>query len=83
MGSVLVDAHGRTLYRFTAEAQGLHGRYLPAMQEKFVETYRAAGGPCDYRLFENATHEWVAVPGPQTDLARETLKAFIARQLRA
>ena len=54
----------------------------PAMQEKFVEAYRAAGGPCDYCLFENATHEWVAEPGPQTDRARETVKAFIARQLR-
>jgi acetyl esterase len=61
----------------------LDDNVLPAMQEKFVETYRAAGGPCDYRLFEASTHEWVAEPGPQTDKARETVKAFIARQLRA
>ncbi|TXL72441.1 alpha/beta hydrolase [Vineibacter terrae] len=60
----------------------LDDNVLPAMQEKFVEAYRAAGGPCDYCLFENATHEWVAEPGPQTDRARETAKAFIARQLR-
>jgi len=61
----------------------LDDNVLPAMQEKFVETYRAAGGACDYRLFEDSTHEWVAEPGPQTDKARETVKAFIARQLRA
>jgi alpha-beta hydrolase superfamily lysophospholipase len=56
---------------------------LPSMQEKFVEVYRSAGGQCEYRLFENSTHEWVAEPGPQTDKARETVKAFIAQQLRA
>ncbi len=61
----------------------LDDNVLPAMQEKFVEAYRAACGSCDYCLFENATHEWVAEPGPQTDRARETVKAFIARQLRA
>lgn len=61
----------------------LDDNVLPAMQERFVESYRAAGGACDYRLFENSTHEWVAEPGPQTDKARETVKEFIARQLKA
>jgi acetyl esterase len=61
----------------------LDDNVLPAMQEKFVATYRAAGGTCDYRLFEDSTHEWVAEPGPQTDKARTTVKEFIARQLRA
>jgi hypothetical protein len=28
-------------------------------------------------------HEWVAQPGPQTDKARDTVKEFIARQLKA
>ena len=59
----------------------LDDNVLPAMQERFVESYRAAGGACDYRLFEDSTHEWVAEPGPQTDKARETVKQFIARQL--
>jgi len=59
----------------------LDDNVLPAMQEEFVAAYRAAGGQCDYRLFENSTHEWVAEPGPQTDKARETVKAFIAKQL--
>jgi alpha-beta hydrolase superfamily lysophospholipase len=61
----------------------LDDNVLPAMQERFVETYRAAGGQCDYRLFEDSTHEWVAEPGPQTDKARTTVKQFIARQLRS
>jgi acetyl esterase/lipase len=61
----------------------LDDNVLPEMQEKFVKTYRAAGGDCDYRLFENSVHEWVAEPGPQTDKAREVVKEFIARQLRA
>jgi acetyl esterase len=61
----------------------LDDNVLPEVQEKFVKTYRAAGGDCDYRLFENSVHEWVADPGPQTDKAREVVKAFIGRQLKA
>jgi acetyl esterase len=59
----------------------LDDNVLPEMQEEFAAAYRAAGGQCEYRLFENSTHEWVAEPGPQTDKARETVKDFIARQL--
>jgi len=61
----------------------LDDNVLPAFQEKFANTYRAAGGQCEYHLFENSVHEWVAKPGPQTDKARETVKAFIAKQLKA
>ena len=61
----------------------LDDNVLPEMQEKFARSYRAAGGACDYRLFENSVHEWVAEPGPQTDKARDTVKDFIARQLKA
>ncbi len=61
----------------------LDDNVLPEVQEKFVKTYRAAGGDCEYHLFENSVHEWVAQEGPQTDKARETVKAFIARQLKA
>ncbi len=60
----------------------LDDNVLPSMQEEFAQAYRAAGGLCDYRLFENSVHEWVAEPGPQTDKARETVKQFIARQLK-
>jgi acetyl esterase len=61
----------------------LDDNVLPEVQEKFARTYKAAGGDCDYRLFENSVHEWVAEPGPQTDKAREVVKEFIARQLKA
>lgn len=61
----------------------LDDNVLPEMQENFAKTYRAAGGECDYRLFENSVHEWVAEPGPQTDKARDVAKEFIARQLKA
>ena len=61
----------------------LDDNVLPEAQEKFAAAYRAAGGACDYRLFENSVHEWVAEPGPQTDKAREVVKQFIARQLKA
>jgi len=59
----------------------LDDNVLPPIQETFVKTYTAAGGSCEYHLFENSVHEWVANPGPQTDKAREIVKAFIARQL--
>ena len=61
----------------------LDDNVLPAVQEKFANAYKAAGGEVEYRLFEGSVHEWVAEPGPQTDKAREIAKAFIARQLNA
>ncbi len=60
----------------------LDDNMLPAAQENFVNLYKA-GGNCEFHLFENSVHEWVAQEGPQTDKARETVKAFIARQLKA
>jgi acetyl esterase len=60
----------------------LDDNVLPAVQEKFAATYRAAGGVCELTIFEGSEHEWVAKPGPQTDRAREMVKAFIARQLK-
>jgi acetyl esterase/lipase len=61
----------------------LDDNMLPAVQEKFADTYTKAGGACEYHLFEDSEHEWVAKPGPQTDRAREMVKAFIARQMRS
>jgi acetyl esterase/lipase len=55
----------------------------PAVQEKFVTSYRAAGGECQYEVFAGCEHLWIREPGPQTDRAYDTLKAFIARQLKA
>jgi acetyl esterase len=61
----------------------LDDNVLPATQEKFVATYKAAGGDVSFTVFEGSEHEWVAKEGPQTDRAREMVKVFIARQLKA
>jgi acetyl esterase/lipase len=59
----------------------LDDNVLPAVQERFAKTYQSAGGSCDFHVFDGCEHEWVAKPGPQTDRAREMVKAFIARQV--
>ena len=61
----------------------LDDNVLPAVQEKCAASYKAAGGDCQFELFEGCEHEWVANPGPRTERAREMVKAFIARQLKA
>jgi acetyl esterase len=61
----------------------LDDNVLPSIQEKFVNTYKTAGGHVEYHLFEGAEHQWVANEGPQTDRARQMVKAFIARQLQS
>ncbi|MGZ9273064.1 MAG: alpha/beta hydrolase, partial [Candidatus Binatia bacterium] len=55
----------------------------PAVQEKFANAYRAAGGDCQYELFAGCEHLWIDDPGPMTDRAHEMVKNFIAKQLRA
>ncbi len=59
----------------------LDDNVLPAAQEKFVATYKAAGGPIEFHIFPDSEHEWVAKPGVQTDRARQMVKAFIARNV--
>jgi acetyl esterase len=61
----------------------LDDNVLPAVQEHFVATYRAAGGKIDYEVFPGAEHRWIIQPGPQTDRAIDMITAFIVRQLRA
>jgi len=61
----------------------LDDNVLPVVQEKFAASYRAAGGECELQVFEGCEHEWVAMPGPQTDRAHAMVKAFIARNLAA
>ena len=59
----------------------LDDNVLPSIQEKFVKTYKSVGGSCEYRVFADSEHEWVAKEGEQTNLARQCVKAFIAKQL--
>ena len=80
----ILDRHEKvTLVPLLIMAGALDDNVLPEIQEKFVASYRAAGGECQFQIFEGAEHEWVAKEGPQTDRAREMVKAFIARQLKS
>jgi acetyl esterase/lipase len=62
---------------------GADDHVIPDNQRKFAASWRAAGGQCQFELFEGAEHEWTANPGPNTDRSYETVKAFIARNLNA
>jgi len=78
----ILDRHETiTKVPFLIMQGALDDNVLPAVQERFAQTYRDAGGDIQYQLFEGCEHEWVAQPGPQTDRAREMVKAFIARQV--
>jgi acetyl esterase len=57
----------------------LDDNVLPAFQEKFAASWRAAGGECALSIFEGCEHLWIDTPGPQTERAHEMVKAFIAR----
>lgn len=61
----------------------LDDNVLPRFQQKFVATYKEAGGDITYAEFPGCVHEWVAEPGPQTERAHEMVKAFIAKQMAA
>ena len=76
----ILDRHETiTKVPFLVMQGALDDNVLPAVQERFARSYRDAGGDIQYELFEGCEHEWVAQPGPQTDHAREIVKAFIAR----
>ena len=59
----------------------LDDNVLPPVQEKFANSYRAAGGECQFEIFAGCEHRWVATEGPQTNRAADMVKEFIARQL--
>ena len=78
----ILDRHEQiTKVPFLIMQGALDDNVLPPVQKKFAETYKAAGGDVQFEVFEGCEHEWVAKPGPQTDRAREMVKAFIARQV--
>ena len=80
----ILDRHETiTKVPFLIMQGALDDNVLPAVQERFAQSYRDAGGDIQYQLFEGCEHEWVAKPGPQTDHARDMVKAFIARQVNA
>ena len=80
----ILDRHEKVSLVPLLVMQGaLDDNVLPEMQEKFVAIYKAAGGEVEYHVFPDSEHEWVAKEGAQTDRARETVRAFIARNLKA
>jgi acetyl esterase/lipase len=80
----ILDRHEKvTLVPLLIMQGALDDNVLPDVQAKFAASYKAAGGECRFEVFDGCEHEWVAKPGPQTDRAREMVKAFFARQLRA
>jgi len=54
---------------------------LPKDQQYFAKSYQQAGGQCQYVVFKDSEHEWVAKESEQTTQAREIAKAFITKQL--
>ena len=79
----ILDRHEKiNLAPLLIMAGALDDNVLPEIQERFVASYKAAGGEVQFQIFEGAEHEWVAKEGPQTDRARAMVKAFIARQLK-
>jgi acetyl esterase len=80
---ILESREATTLPPMLIMQGALDDNVLPAVQEKFAASYRAAGGDCELHVFEGCEHEWVAKPGPQTDRAHEMVKRFIARNLNA
>ena len=79
----ILDRHETiTKVPFLIMQGALDDNVLPEVQERFAATYKAAGGDVRYELFAGCQHEWVATPGPQTDRAREMVKAFIAQHAR-
>ncbi|MEX2599881.1 MAG: alpha/beta hydrolase [Dehalococcoidia bacterium] len=49
--------------------------------ERFVETYRAAGGHIEIEIFPGMRHVFIRDSGPEPERAVEAIKRFIARQL--
>jgi acetyl esterase len=80
---ILESREATTLPPMLIMQGALDDNVMPAVQEKFAASYRAAGGDCELHVFEGCEHEWVAKPGPQTDRAHEMVKGFIARNLKS
>jgi alpha-beta hydrolase superfamily lysophospholipase len=79
--SPISDTYARFQLPMLIMQGALDDNVLPEMQEKFAATYKAAGGDISLTVFEDCEHQWVARPGPQTNRAREMVKAFIAKNL--
>lgn len=70
-----VDLPPALLLQGTADGNG------PEMQQRFAESYRAAGGRMQLELFPGAAHNFVNAASPDTDRAIAVMRAFIEGQL--
>ena len=62
--------------------QGTADRNIPmSIPERFVESYRSAGGAAQFEVFPDISHCFVHEPGEATDRALELLTSFVARQV--
>ena len=62
--------------------QGTKDDNVPlSISERFVATYRAAGGSIERELFPDMPHAFAREPGSETDRAIALMKAFLQRQL--
>jgi dipeptidyl aminopeptidase/acylaminoacyl peptidase len=53
----------------------------PALQERFVAAYGAAGGVVQLEIFAGQPHVFPSQPGPDTDRALAMMSEFAARQI--
>ena len=61
--------------------QGTNDDNVPLeISERFVETYRAAGGSIERELFPGMPHAFAREAGPESDRAVALMKAFVASQ---
>jgi len=62
--------------------QGTKDSNVPlSISERFVDTYRTAGGSVRRELFPDMPHAFARDPGPETDRAIAIMKGFLAEQL--
>ena len=68
----------------TLVLQGTADLNLPlSIPNRFLESYRAAGGCMELEYFPDMPHGFGNDPSSETDRALELVKAFVARQLRS
>lgn len=54
----------------------------PAMQERFVQSYRERGGSAELETFDGMAHAFIKrAGGPQAERALQHIKGFVSRQL--
>lgn len=64
--------------------QGTDDDNVPlSISERFVATYRAAGGSVERELFPGMPHAFAREPGAESDRAIALMKSFLGRQLGA